>query len=474
MLQSRLRRLGIQFTHALVCYVYAIADTWAYMIDSNALERKDEIALFCNPMATLRHCIKLNSEAQQIRVQFSLEIDDEATVGQMAVLLIALDSFVAIVSRGRLGPIILKERDPNKLNLEWLLAGNGQCNPAGYFGAFECWQYNNSIVDDVVQYNDCASLKPLFVQPPPNERFSIFMTEKETRGLAKTCFSIKGPRRMKSLLCRYASFVKRMKVDDAAKWWTWGSRLPLQRERDSLDKLELELAIECKPSTRLAAVESVSLASKSWVQSTVVLLQTLKKNTRVVDVPPITTDEKSLVPLVGPKAVKLSGTLKKSVKRLHSVVRRKVKFRLPKSSSLLDIFTDVSTPSDLGNAGLGLTVRQYKQTIQVMDTLLGEGAFYTAALNHLFFNNYEENDSQDGEILIETWPKKDLARLVDLIIDNSSDLQTELKVFREVSTNLRTSRTATDINQQTRIAIAEGIKNNGAYITLTRYTSKSA
>lgn len=476
------RRNLRQFSDALICYTRAVTDTWAYIVDPKTRGKESGASMLCNPMASMKHHVKQNSD-KAISIYFDVQVDDETSAGQTALLLIAIDSFVAIVSRGRAGPIVLPPNFEGGFDMESSIIGHGWTDPAGGSGVFKYWQCSspcNSSTSNTAtspSLTGVASASTRYMNRPTTEGAvtqdtairsgSVFMSPEAAQQLANTCQTLKSVKRMRSLLCRYARFTRAQVKNSKERWrWCLGAsplKVSLDLNNELMDIGTVLAHVRCRPSDRFSSVQALVTATKCWVTATHALIYRLQKNSVIVkdddDV-----EYKDMMarypPLVGEKAMSLVDDLTLANSQVTEVIRKRMIYRIPKRTLLHQDQTNrVCTISDMANAGLGLTTDKYDKAVMVMDALLGEGSFYTSALNHMFFFHFFEDQG---------YPRlfhRNLSELVDIIVRDQQGALEILRTFRDSSSRMRATRLATESTGLMKL------RELGAMKALCKYTS---
>nr|BDV49803.1 MAG: wsv045-like protein [Penaeus semisulcatus pemonivirus] len=465
-----------QFSDALICYARAVTDTWAYIVDPKTCGRENGAAMLCNPMASMRHHVEQDSD-KVTRVYFDIQVDDETSAGQTAMLLIAIDSFVAIVSRGRTGSIVLPANSEGGFDMESSIIGHGWTNPAGASGVFKYWQCSSSCNSLTTNTSTSPLLTTKWMNhPPTNETVreamtigsgSVFMTPDAAQQLANTCQNLKSIKRMRSLLCRYARFARAQAKTSKERWRWCLDASPLKLSLDLCDKLidigTVLIHVRCRPSDRFGSVRELVTATKNWVTATHALINRLQKNSIIVKDDDDIENMDAMShhpPLVGENAISLINYLTLADIQVTEVIRSRMVYRIPKQTMLHQNQTNtVCNVSDMANAGLGLTTDKYDKAVMVMDALLGEGSFYTSALNHMFFYRFFEEQG---------YPRlfhRNLAELVDTVAQYQQGAIKILRTFRNSSSRMRNSRLATESMGLTKL------RETGAMKAICEYTS---
>nr|BDT62508.1 MAG: wsv045-like protein [Melicertus latisulcatus pemonivirus] len=474
---DRRRRNLRRFSDALICYVRAVTDTWAYIVDPKTIGKENGASMLCNPMASMRHRLERDSNTAAVQVHFDIQVDDETSAGQVALLLIAIDSFVAIVSSGRAGAITLPANSRGGLDMESSIIGHGWAHPAGASGVFKYWQCsprNTSAANANCTPLLIASPTTAWTIPPfPKATMisgdavrsgSVFMSPEAAQQLANTCQNLKSVKRMRSLLCRYARFARALGKASKEPWNWHLDAAPLQLSLDlgngpAEDIGTVFVRVGCKPSDRFGSVQTLVTATKNWVTATHVLIDCLRKNSIAVRDDDDVDSPDAMArhpPLVGEKAISLCDDLTLANVRVAEVIRKRMVYRIPKQGQASSTSHRMS---DMANAGLGLTTDKYDRAVMVMDALLGEGCFYTSALNHMFFYQFFEEQG---------YPRlfhRNLCELVNnVVLDHQGSLET-LRTFRDSSSRMRATRLAAESTGLTKL------RELGAMEALCEYTS---
>lgn len=101
-------RSKLRIARLAVCYVRAFTDTWAFLI--NETLPSSEIPLACDAFARWENSLVLNNpllmledkfifdENQNVEIAFSVEVDEKSCEQNIAVLLMAIDSFLSLLA----------------------------------------------------------------------------------------------------------------------------------------------------------------------------------------------------------------------------------------------------------------------------------------------------------------------------------------------------------------------------------------
>lgn len=205
-------------------------------------------------------------------------------------------------------------------------------------------------------------------QPPPSVEFtSLFMTGVEADAGYRTCQSMRGVNRLRSLLVKYGH-KDLMKENEQKTRWEWSSpegRKLVVVTANGLERI-LTFRIVCEKSEKFNTVTLMTGNIKQWVRNTAKFLDDLN-------------ELKESLPQMGSAASLLKVNLLKTLAGVFTV-RDTVGFRIPDHSK-----NWLPKAWNVPMSAMGITSCRYDKITEVMDLLITGGVFVTSSLNNAYF-----------------------------------------------------------------------------------------